>query len=197
MKHQSTRTVFDYWNKKRGMRSAPARAEINPGEIRHALMDTFMLAADFVDQLRFRLAGTRACALFDREIKGEAFVELWDDGSRDAVEDLLNIVTTETAAVVAGVTARTDDGSTADVEMLLLPLAHVGHTRIRIMGVLAPATPPWWLGVKPVTALTLGTVRHTGADADISLAPRMITGIHARHGLVVYSGGRDAGEHTG
>jgi hypothetical protein len=73
MKHQSARAVFDYWNKKRGTRPAPERADIDPTEIRHALSDTFMLAADFVDQLRFRLAGTRVCALFGREIKGEAF----------------------------------------------------------------------------------------------------------------------------
>ena len=58
MKHQSTRAIFDYWNKKRGSRPAPARADIDPAEIRHALSDTFMLAADFTDQLRFRLAGT-------------------------------------------------------------------------------------------------------------------------------------------
>jgi hypothetical protein len=197
MKHQSTRTVFEYWDRRRGLRAAPTRAEINPSDIRHALSDTFMLAADFANQLRFRLAGTRVCALFDREIKGEAFIELWDEHSREAIEDLVAIVTTEAAGVVAGVTARTEDGSAADAELLLLPLAHIGHARVRAMGVLAPAEPPWWLGAKPVTALTLGTVRHTGVDTDISIAPRMITGSRARHGLVVYSGGRDANEHSG
>ena len=79
MKHPSTRAVFEYWNKKRGSRPAPERADIDPTEIRHALSDTFMLAADFVDQLRFRLAGTRVCALFGREIKGEAFAALWSE----------------------------------------------------------------------------------------------------------------------
>ena len=54
----------------------PSAADIDPAAIRHALGDTFMLAADFVDQLRFRLAGTRVCALFCREIKGEAFSAL-------------------------------------------------------------------------------------------------------------------------
>jgi hypothetical protein len=37
MKHQSTRAVYDYWNKKRGTRPAPGRADIDPSEIRHAL----------------------------------------------------------------------------------------------------------------------------------------------------------------
>ena len=37
--------------------------------------------------------------------------------------------------------------------MLLLPLAHTGHARIRALGVLAPLVPPYWLGAKPVVAL--------------------------------------------
>ena len=163
MKHQSTRAVFDYWNKKRGTRLAPARADIDPTEIRHALSDTFMLAADFVDQLRFRLAGTRVCALFGREIKGEAFTALWSESSRKAIDDLLAIVTNEATGAVAGLTARTEDGAETDLELLLLPLAHVGHARIRALGVLAPTIPPYWIGAKPVTELTLGTLRHIGA----------------------------------
>jgi hypothetical protein len=71
MKHASTRAVFDHWNRRRGLRWAPARSDINPGDIRHVLGDTFMLAADFADGIRFRLAGTRVCALFAREIKGD------------------------------------------------------------------------------------------------------------------------------
>jgi hypothetical protein len=202
MKHQSTRAVFDYWNKKRGTRLAPERADIDPAEIRHALSDTFMLAADFVDQLRFRLAGTRVCALFGREIKGEAFAALWGETSRQSIDDLLAIVTNEATGAVAGLTARTEDGAETDLELLLLPLAHVGHARIRAIGVLAPTIPPYWIGAKPVVELTLGTLRHTGSDADISIAPRLMpaaTGSRVQHGFVVYSGGREtpSGEQTG
>ena len=62
-------------------------------------------------------------------------------------------------------TARTEDGAETDLELLLLPLAHTGHARIRALGVLAPTVAPYWLGAKPVTELTLGTLRHIGADA--------------------------------
>ncbi len=202
MKHQSTRTVFDYWNKKRGTRLAPARDDIDPTDIRHALSDTFMLAADFADQLRFRLAGTRVCALFGREIKGEAFTELWSETSRRSIDELLTIVTDEATGAVAGLTARTEDGDEADLELLLLPLGQVGQARIRAIGVLAPAIPPYWLGAKPVTELTLGTLRHTGANADLALAPRLVpaaAGSRVQHGFVVYNGGRAAppGERAG
>jgi hypothetical protein len=202
MKHASSRTVFDYWDKKRGARLAPARADIDPTEIRHALSDTFMLAADFVDQLRFRLAGTRVCALFGREIKGEVFAELWSETTRTSVEDLLAAVTHESAGVVAGITARTEDASQTDLELLLLPLAHVGHARIRVLGVLAPTVAPYWIGAKPVAELTLGTLRHVGAGVESHPSPHlapMIEDVRVRHGFVVYSGGREtpSGEQAG
>lgn len=58
----SFRALFDYWNRQRGERPAPARSDIDPAAIRHALGDTFMLATDFIDEIRLRLAGTRVCA---------------------------------------------------------------------------------------------------------------------------------------
>lgn len=193
MKHQSTRAVYEYWNKKRATRPAPARAEIDPTEIRHALSDTFTLTADFTGQLRFRLAGTRVCALFGREIRGELFAALWNEESRAAIEALLAILTEEATGTVAGATVRTEQGDEAGLELLLLPLAHVGHTRIRAIGVLAPLAPPYWLGARPVSELTLGALRHV--ETDIGIVPRIVraaTASRVRRGFVVYSGGRMA-----
>ena len=79
--------------------------------IRQALGDTFLLSADFVDQLRFRLAGTRVCALFCRELKGEILSALWGENSRKAIEDILSIVTAESEGVVTGLTGRAEDGA--------------------------------------------------------------------------------------
>jgi hypothetical protein len=202
MKHPSTWAVFEYWNKRRGVRPAPERGEIDPSEIRLALGDTFMLAADFVDQLRFRLAGTRVCALFCREIKGEIFTAAWSEASRKAIEELLAIVNEESVGAVAGLSARTEEGHETELEMLLLPLAHSGHARIRALGVLAPTVPPYWLGMSPVATLELVTLRHIGPDVKSQSAPqfgRATEAVRLRHGFVVYSGGREtpAGERTG
>jgi len=202
MKHKSTQAVYAYWNEKRGQRPAPERADIDPVAIRRALGDTIMLSADFVDQLRFRLAGTRVCALFCREIKGETFAGLWSEPNRQAIADLLTIVTSETIGAVAGLTGRTAEGDDVDLELLLLPLAHSGHARIRALGVLAPLVPPYWLGERPVAELALGTVRHVGADIEYYSMPDLLgapEGGRLRHGFVVYSGGRErpSGERTG
>ena len=191
MKHASTRIVYDYWNTQRGRRAAPERADIDPSAIRHALSDTFILAADFVDQLRFRLAGTRVCALFAREIKGESFGALWSEASRETIADLLDILVNEKTGVVAGVSGRTADSTATDLEMLLLPLAHSGQSRIRALGVLAPLVPPYWLGTAPVAELELGALRHMGPrTAAMPLLVPEPDPIRIRHGFTVYSGGR-------
>jgi hypothetical protein len=200
MKHASSALVLDYWNDRRRHRPAPERGDIDPGEIRQALGDTFMLAADFVDGLRFRLAGTRVCALFGREIKGEAFAAMFSEDSRRQIEELTGAVTNEATGAIAGLVGTTADGAETDVEMLLLPLAHIGHARIRALGVLAPLSPPYWLGEKPIVELSLRTLRHLGDDSGD--APRVVSGLggRVRHGFVVYRGGREVsptGERTG
>lgn len=214
MKHPSTRALYAYWNERRGTRPAPERGDIDPAEIRHELGDTFMLAADFVDQHRFRLAGTRVCALFCRELKGETFISLWDEAGRKAIDDLMTVVNEEHTGAVAGLIGRTADGATVELEMLLLPIAHTGHARIRALGVLAPIVPPYWLGEKPVVELELGALRHIGPNLESFTAPPFAlvpaqqhdhepieapAGARIRHGFVVYSGGREtpSGDKTG
>jgi hypothetical protein len=192
MKHPSSKAVFAYWNEQRRGRPAPDRSDIDPGAIRHALGDTFMLAADFGGRLRFRLAGTRTCALFCRELKGEDFGEVWSEHSRQPIEDLLAAVTHEGAAAVAGATGRTEDGEATDLEMLVLPLAHRDNTRVRILGVLAPASPPYWLGDRALAEIDMTTLRYLGAapGSDGATLQPALDDVRVRHGFVVYSGGR-------
>jgi hypothetical protein len=195
MKHPSSRALFAYWDERRGTRPAPERGDIDPVAIRHALGDTFMLAADFVDEHRFRLAGTRVCALFCREIKGESFTALWGETSRKTVEDLLAIMAGEKVGAIAGLTGHTADGSETELEMVLLPLAHSGHARIRAIGALTAINSPYWAGVQPITELTLGAVRHTGLNVEGGGVRRfgsLHAESHVRHGFVVYRGGLSA-----
>ena len=128
-------------------------------------------------------------------------------------------MTHERVGAVAGLTGRTADGAEIDLELILLPLAHAGHARIRAIGTLVPVVPVYWLGEKPVTELHLGALRHVGPDSetldarrftlapsqqpDIMNEPREIlpqpAGSKLRHNFVVYSGGREtpSGEQTG
>ncbi len=189
MKHASTRAVHAYWDQRRGHRPAPSRDDIDPAAIRQSLGDTFLLSADFVDQLRFRLAGTRICALFCRELKGEILATLCSEDSRKTLEDALSVIAEENTGVVAGLTGHADDGAKIELEMLLLPLARVGHARTSVLGVLTPLAPVYWLGAKPLLTLELATVRHLGAATATQRLTVPLDGSQLHHGFTVYTGG--------
>ena len=104
MKHPSNRELLDYWNERRGSRLAPERADIEPSAIRQVLGDTFVLETDAMGHYPFRLAGTRLCALFGRELKSESFVKLWERSGQTAMRELLAVVMEEKTGVVASVT---------------------------------------------------------------------------------------------
>lgn len=159
MKNMSTRLVFDYWDGLRGERAAPERGEIEPGALRHALADTFVLENEPIGPV-FRLAGTRLCALFGGELRGRAFVALWPDvESQGDMRRLVQTVMDETAGAVAGLSAETRTGTPIYLELLLLPLRYRGRTHARVLGALSPALPPDWLGLETLATMRMISLR--------------------------------------
>ena len=191
MKHAASQELYAYWEERRGKRSAPERADIEPGAIRQVLSDAFILALDGGAGHPFRLAGTRVCALFGRELKGESFIGLWAAASQPIVSDLLAILNDERVGTVAGVTAHSADGDPIDLELLLLPLGASRPSLARTIGILVPLKVPQWLGSSPIGALTLGSRRHIGASVETRLLPRFMA--PRRRHLTVYEGGRGVG----
>jgi hypothetical protein len=188
MKHAASRELYAYWEERRGKRSAPERADIHPGAIRQVLSDAFVLALDGGAGHPFRLAGTRVCALFGRELKGEPFIGIWSGASQPTISDLLAILDHERVGTVAGVTAQSTAGEPIDLELLLLPLSASRPSLARAIGILAPLKIPQWLGSNPIGALTLGHRRHIGASLEARRMPRFMGS--PRRQLVVYDGGR-------
>jgi hypothetical protein len=191
MRHPSTRELYDYWNARRGRRAAPDRADIEPGAIRRILADTFILSYDEATGHPFRIAGTRVCAAFGRELKGEAFLDLWSPESRKQVRELISVVANEAVGVVGSARGTSTAQAARDVELLLLPMSHRGAGNARVLGALAPRNAAYWLGADTLDHLTLGTLRYlgTGVERAPTVAPKRPEG-RIRHGLVVYDGGQ-------
>jgi hypothetical protein len=64
LKHPFTQELHAYWTKRRGERRAPERTDIDPAAIRRILGDSLVLSCDAGEVARFRVAGTKLCAVF-------------------------------------------------------------------------------------------------------------------------------------
>src|SRR5438046_2401262 len=118
MKHPSSREFFAYWDAQRGDARAPDRSEIEPDAVRELLGDIFVLSYDNEAGYPFRVAGTRVCALLGRDLKDLSFSALFAPESRHEIEDIISYVAEEMLAAVAGITATSEDGRIAHLELL-------------------------------------------------------------------------------
>ncbi len=193
MKHPYNHQLFAYWNERRGRRPAPERADIEPGAMRRILGDSFVLSLNAERGHPFRVAGTRICALFGRELRGEPFSALWDDESVPQIHDLVAIIAEDGVGVVAGARATTAEDLQCNLEMLLLPLMHRGQLGLRMLGVIAAMERPYWLGMWSARPLRLGVIQFVGPDAiagGVNPAGAALPHTITRPSFTVIPGGR-------
>jgi hypothetical protein len=187
MKHVTSRVLFAYWNALRGERASPERSAIGPGAIRHILADVFILEVGVLGGAAFRIAGTRLCALFGHELKGQRFERLWPPHAGEDARRSVGIVLDEAAGLVSGHRGVTPEGAAVNLEMLLLPLRDRGRTHTAVLGALSPAISPLWLGLSPIAlsgAVSQRIIR-TGWCAD-----RPDPAVEPTRRFVVHRGGR-------
>ena len=166
---------------------------MEPGALRRAVADTFMLTVDAHRGHPFQLAGTRVCAPFGQELKNQSFIGLWRPECRDLMCTILTVVIRESLGVVASANATTSEGAALEFEFVLLPLKQRGRTDGSLIGALAPRSAPDWLGLQAVGPLMLGPHRYLGHHSVASTMPCFAPELPVRdqtHGLVVYQGGR-------
>jgi len=182
MKHPSTSAYFAYWDGKRGSERAPDRGAIEPGEVRDLLGDIFVLSYDTNAGFPFRVAGTRVCALFGRDLKDTSFLSLFSGESRREMEDIATVVAEETLGALAGVTAATPSGGRAHLELLLLPFNTRAHMPISMTGLLVPfETNLGLLGELELTS-------HRYLHRPEKIVPRALRKLAIARGFMVYEG---------
>jgi hypothetical protein len=185
MKHPSSREFFAYWDAKRGDARAPDRSEIEPGAVRELLGDIFVLSYDTAAGYPFRVAGTRVCALLGCDLKEQSFSAQFAPDSRREIEDIIGVVSEEMLAAVAGVTAISEDGSLAHLELLLLPFNARAHAPLSLTGLLAP----FGGGHSRLRNLQLTSWRYL-AHPPQRFVPRALRKLAVARGFMVYEGQR-------
>jgi hypothetical protein len=176
MRQSVNKQLYDYWRRLKGARSAPERSEIDPAQIRDALADSFIIEVDPERCFPIRLCGTRLDALRLAEQKGKSFLDLWNEEDRSTLTTVLLTVIDGVAPVVAGVEGTASGGGDLlEMELLLLPLRHFGDTHARLLGALASARRPRWLGLAPANPLRLKSFRIIAPSEARPRAPALVS----------------------
>lgn len=128
--------IFNYWNELRGDRPAPLRSDVNPARLRHFLPHLFLVAFDPDAELRFTLAGTRICELFDKELRGTAFADLWLAEADYPGSLVREVIQCEQVALMEVNLFAT--GKPYLHDMLLMPLRTTEGYSDRMLGTLLP-----------------------------------------------------------
>lgn len=209
MNQNGSITLFQYWNRLRDGRPAPKRSEVEPADIKSLLADTFILERDTRGQAVFRLAGTRLCAYYGRELKGFSFPSLWREKDQRLVSRLIHGVFDQKSVVLIAFEGFSRSGRSNRFELLALPLDG-GVESPRCLGVISAVEKPFWLGADPITDALIDSIRVIDPEKELlnnrpainvpSLvpddleAPETISALgrvrRIRH-LVVFDGGRE------
>jgi hypothetical protein len=150
MQQPTIRQLYAYWDQIRNGRVAPRRFEIQPAEIAALLPETFIAECTGLLGFRFRLAGTKICEQFGRELRGLDFLTLWEMQDRDAVASIVRTVFSDGAVGHGIFRAFTRSDREAKFEILLMPLIHTGNVINRLLGAIVAVEPPFWLGAEPL-----------------------------------------------
>lgn len=136
-------------------------------------LSTFIAEGAGLLGFRFRLAGTKICEQFGKELRGIDLLSLFGDDDREQLAAMLHAVFTDGA--VGHGSFRSFTGQ-ATFELVLLPLTHTGETINRLLGMITAIEPPFWLGGDPllrhelVELLTAPRLTPRGKSADASVA---------------------------
>lgn len=138
MQTKAATALYDYWTRQRGERAVPLRSAIEPADIAAILPDVFILEGGQPQPPCFRLAGTRLCAQFGRELKGLDFAALFAPDQRGRIAKVADNVMTQAMPAVLRVQLVDGALDTTEAEIALLPLATTARTADRIIGAFAP-----------------------------------------------------------
>ncbi len=167
MKHRSTIAIFSEWQRlartERGTFRAPTRERIEPRKLGRHLSDLFFLEAEQHGDLSFRLAGTRICTLFGRELKNTRFLSLWSERDRAALrETSQNVSALEIPALVSHV-GLSMSGRSLDLEMFLAPL-EAPDGQVSFLGSIAVLDSVTWVGADPIVLGHLNSIEPVAPD---------------------------------
>jgi hypothetical protein len=126
IEHPDLRALYDYWNERRGGRRWPARADINPVELKFALGNLSLIdvSRDPI-KFTFRLVGTLLAQRLGADFTGKSVEDIPDPDYRAEITAAYRKIV-ETGEPSNALGERVFDGGPRRFETLRLPLSEDG-----------------------------------------------------------------------
>lgn len=198
--HPSSRRLFRHWEALRAERPYPTREEFELAPIRDMLPDIIVVDRDHLRRsFRYRMAGSRACALFGYNLTGKDVLAPWGAFERGVLNRHLDTALREFQPCTIRIRLSAPGVEPVAAELLMLPVQMRGSDTVQLIGGMfgfrranlegLPAP----LSLELVSSRTIWT-EHRGAPLaarSLPPAPSMPTRPRFRH-LEVIQGGKSA-----
>jgi len=169
MRHKNTKAMLNYWlelfhaaNPNRQHEDEPfmwpERGDLQPSACRDLLGEMFILE-EVAGTGVYRLAGTKLCSMFGREMKQENFVQTFEAADRKLAGEWISSMGRDDYLVLLCSSGQTAQGLSINLETLLMPLMQHGRRNTRVLGITVPGKNPGWLGTTPVVSQRIRSVR--------------------------------------
>jgi hypothetical protein len=165
LENKAISELFLYWNRLRAGKPAPKRKEIEPMDIRSYLADTFILENGLREDATFRLAGTRVCAIFGRELKNFTFYSLFCATDLSMMKRLIQSCFKEKSVSMVSFEGTSKAEQTLGFDCIFLPLDGEGESD-RIFGAIFSNGKPFWLGADIIVDCKVTSVRVVDPDKE-------------------------------
>jgi hypothetical protein len=175
--HPGSRQLFSYWETLRAERACPTREEFEFGPVKLLMPDMIVIDRDFLrNSFKFRLAGSRACGLFNYNLTGMDVMAGWGNFEVDLITRHLNTVLNQKQPAVIRMHLTTDRGHLVAAEMIALPVHMRGSSRMQIIGGIFPFRAAQSLGHGTIAKQELVSTRviwteHQAEDNTRSAIP--------------------------
>jgi hypothetical protein len=157
--HPGSRALFRYWETIRGEDSAPSRRQLNLSKIRAYVPCLFIFEHRPQKGYVWRLAGTRLCELWRRELTGSSLFLGWDAFEKHTTERLLDGVIHAHQPFVLKFRLFTSLGHDIGAEMIGLPIRAIRGEDTHVFGGIMPFRDIGALGYDRISAVELSTAR--------------------------------------
>ena len=137
VKSPRLRGLLDYWERKRGGRPMPARADIDPVEIPELLAHLILIDVEDGPSHRVRLVGTEIASRYGADFTGKCLEDIDFGELRQTVLDAYLACSRSAAPYVSESFFTSASGVYTSMERLILPLSQNGETAEKLLACIA------------------------------------------------------------